>query len=283
MKFDALLSIRWSIDPELFNIGGFSLRYYSLCFVIAFYLGYWLMKNMYLKEGKPTEQLYPLLIYVLLGTVIGARLGQTLFYEFDYYRNHPLEIILPFKTGANGLEWTGYQGLASHGGAIGIIIALLLYARRYKTDFLFLVDRLVIVVALAGFFIRLGNLFNSEILGTRSDLPWAFIFEKVDLIPRHPAQLYEALAYLLIFIFLWKFYNNTLNHYTKGFLFGLFLVTVFTARFLVEFVKEDQEAFEQGWILNMGQLLSLPFIGIGVALILWALRQNRNEEALRKS
>ena len=261
------LNINWNIDPEIFRIGGFGLRYYSLFFAIAFLTGYMLMKRIYRKEGLSDELLGSLFIYILLGTVIGARLGQTLFYEFDYFKNHPMEIILPFKIGDKGFEWTGYQGLASHGGAIGILAAIALYARKYKLPFLMVADLLVVIMPLAGFFIRVGNLFNSEIVGVSTSVPWAFVFERVDKVPRHPAQLYEALSYLIIFFFLWVFYKKNRGRFSNGLLLGFFLSLVFTARFAIEFIKEDQEAFEKGWLINMGQVLSIPFILAGLYLI----------------
>lgn len=263
-----LLYINWNIDPEIVNIGGFSLRYYSLLFALAFGLGYRIMLSIYRKEHVPEETLGSLLVYILLGTVIGARLGHTLFYEFGYFKNHLLEIILPFRINKeNGFEFTGYAGLASHGGAVGILAAVALFSRKYKQSFLWVLDRLVIAVALGGFFIRIGNLFNSEIFGMSTSVPWAFVFERVDMVPRHPAQLYEALLYLLIFLFLWWFYKRKNGIFKSGLLLGYFLALVFTARFIVEFVKEDQEAFEQGWLLNMGQILSIPFILLGAYLI----------------
>jgi phosphatidylglycerol---prolipoprotein diacylglyceryl transferase len=202
-----LLFIRWNINPEIFRIGGFALRYYSVLFAIAFLLGYSLVKSMYQKEGLDEKTFNPLLIYIIAGTIIGARLGQVFFYEFGYFRHHLLEIIFPFCIGSKGFEWTGYQGLASHGAAIGILIALALYCKKYKQNFLRTIDKIVIAVALAGFFIRTGNLFNSEIIGKPTDVSWAFIFERVDFIPRHPSQVYEAAAYLLIFFILWSIVN----------------------------------------------------------------------------
>lgn len=257
------LYINWNVNPEIFRIGGFAIRYYSVLFAIAFILGYLLVKKMYQKEGLNLELLNPLLIYIIVGTLVGARLGQVFFYEFDYFKNHPLEIILPFRTTAKGFEWTGYQGLASHGGAIGIVIALALYCKKYHEDFLRVMDKLVIAVALAGFFIRAGNLFNSEIIGRPTGVSWAFIFERVDFIPRHPSQVYEAIAYVFIFLVLWSLYRSRGKEIKKGFLFGLFLILVFAARFLIEFTKENQEAFEKSLPINMGQILSLPFIIIG--------------------
>ena len=219
---------------------------------------------MFAKEGLNTEELNPLLFYLIAGTIVGARLGQVFFYEFAYFRHHPLEIILPFRFSDKGVEWTGYQGLASHGGAIGILIAIALYCRKYHHRFLKILDKVVIAVALAGFFIRIGNLFNSEIIGKPTDVPWAVVFQKLDLLPRHPSQVYEAIAYLIAFVILLTFYRWKGARLKEGFIFGLFLVLVFSARFFIEFSKEAQETFEKGLPINMGQILSLPFIVIGI-------------------
>lgn len=262
-----MLYINWNIDPEIFRIGDFALRYYSVMFVFAFVLSYLLLSKIYKKENKPQQLLHSLSIYIFIATLVGARLGHTLFYEFGYYKDHLLEIILPFKITNGKFEFTGYQGLASHGGAIGILVAVALYCRKYKQSMLWVLDRLGIVVALSGFFIRLGNLFNSEIIGKPTTVPWAFIFEKVDPIPRHPAQLYESILYLIIFIALWLLYKNAVNKYKSGFLFGCFLIMLFSVRFLVEFTKENQEAFENTMAINMGQILSIPFILLGVYLM----------------
>ena len=276
-----LAQIVWNVDPEIVNIGGFSLRYYSVMFAIAFLLGYALIKRLFLKEGIGDPQLSSLVIYVIAGTVIGARLGQVLFYEFDYYQDHLLEMILPFRISNGKFEWTGYQGLASHGGAVGILTAVWLYARKYKFSMLWVLDRLVIVVALGGFFIRLGNFFNSEILGLPSILPWAVVFAKVDNIPRHPAQLYEALAYLFIFAGLLFLYKRGV-YQKKGVLFGWFLVLVFSARFVIEFVKTDQKEFESSLVLNMGQLLSIPFAVAGLFFLWRANKDEKKASAIRK-
>jgi len=261
-----LSSIHWNIDPELFHIGGFGLRYYTLCFMLAFISSYVILLNIFRKEGKPQELLDKLTIYVFIGTVLGARLGHCLFYEFGYYKDHLLEMLLPIRNVNGHLTFTGYQGLASHGGAIGIILALLLFCKKTKVNFWWIADRLVIVSALSGAFIRIGNFFNSEIIGTPSALPWAVVFAQVDGIPRHPAQLYEAIGYLLIFVFLYSNYKKE-NHLKPALLFGYFMTFVFGLRFLMEFFKENQEAFENNMSLNMGQLLSLPFIALGLYFI----------------
>ncbi|MEP7231580.1 MAG: prolipoprotein diacylglyceryl transferase [Ginsengibacter sp.] len=262
-----LQQIIWNVNPEIFHIGGFGLRYYSLMFGVAFLISYQLLSFIFKKENVPHRLLEKLFIYVFIGTLVGARLGHTLFYEFGYYKNHLLEIILPFKITHGQFELTGYQGLASHGGAIGILLAVVFYCRKYKQSFLWVLDRLVIVVALSGFFIRIGNLFNSEIIGKPGNVSWAFIFERVDLIPRHPAQLYEAISYLFIFFLLWGIYKKKSEFLKKGLLLGLFLVLLFTVRFLIEFVKENQEAFENALPINMGQILSIPFILVGLYFI----------------
>jgi len=264
-----LLQIYWDINPEIFRIGGFGLRYYSLFFGLAFYLSYLILSKIYIKENVSIDLLNKLTVYVFLGTLIGARLGQVLFYELGYYKDHVLEIILPFRIDADtGFELTGYQGLASHGGAIGILTGIFFYCRKYKQSFLGISDKLAIVVPLAGFFIRLGNLFNSEIIGRPFNGDWAFVFVRIDNLPRHPTQLYEAIIYLIIFFVLWTIYNTKNQQRNKGFLFGLFLILVFTVRFFIEFFKENQEAFEKTMPLNMGQILSIPLILLGFYCIL---------------
>ncbi|PRD48607.1 prolipoprotein diacylglyceryl transferase [Sphingobacterium haloxyli] len=258
--------IHWNIDPVIFEIGSFGLRYYALCFLAAFVVSYILMLKIFKKEGKTQELLDQLSIYIFLGTLIGARLGHCLFYEFDYYSKHPLEMILPFRMVNGSFELTGFQGLASHGGAIGILIALWLFSRKTKTEFTWIADRLVVVVPLAGAFVRLGNFFNSEIIGLPTSMPWGVVFEKVDSVARHPAQLYEAIAYVIIFVILWTMYQKNAKP-KAGYLFGIFLVLLFGARFALEFFKENQEAFEEGMQFNMGQLLSIPFMIAGLYLI----------------
>jgi len=271
-----ILYISWNVNPEIFRIGGFALRYYSVMFVFAFFFSYMLLSKIYKKENISLSLLNKLSVYIFIGTIAGARLGHTLFYEFGYYKNHLLEIILPFSITNGKFELTGYQGLASHGGAIGIIATVVLYCRKYKQSFLWIMDRLGIVVALSGFFIRLGNLLNSEIIGKPSNVSWAFVFERVDMVPRHPAQLYEAILYLIIFGILWFLYKNKAQKLSDGFMFGCFLIMLFTARFLIEFVKEDQEAFESRLIFNMGQILSIPFVLIGVYLVIAKWRRVEN-------
>ncbi|SUJ01620.1 Prolipoprotein diacylglyceryl transferase [Sphingobacterium spiritivorum] len=259
--------INWDIHPEIFKIGSFGLRYYALCWLAAFAISYVLMLKIFKREGKTQEQLDQLSIYIFLGTLIGARLGHCLFYEFDYYKDHIMEIFLPFRWDANGnFQMTGFAGLASHGAAVGILTSIYLFARKTKINFMWVADRLVIVVPIAGAFVRLGNFFNSEMIGPPTDLPWGVVFKNIDNIPRHPGQLYEALAYVIIFIVMWYLYNKK-SILKPGYLFGIFLVLLFGARFVLEYFKIDQEDFEKNMLFNMGQILSIPFILAGFYLI----------------
>lgn len=260
----SLLSITWDPDIEVFSIFGISIRYYSILFVTGLILAYWVISKLYKDQKIPAEKFDPLFIYCLLGIVLGARLGHCLFYEPGYWLSHPVEMLLPIKIVDGGIKWTGYQGLASHGGTLGLMFSLWLYARKTKLNFLSVVDNIAIATPIAACFIRLGNLMNSEIVGTVTNVSWAFIFPREGMEPRHPAQLYEAIAYLLIFIvglLLYKKYKTSLR---PGFYFGYCLATIFTFRFFVEFIKASQEAYEDAMLLNMGQLLSIPFIVIGI-------------------
>lgn len=256
--------ITWNPDPFVFDLGFYALRWYSLFFALGFVISYLILKGYFKKAGLEEEMLDKLTIYVVLATIIGARLGHTLFYDWDYYSDHIAEIFLPVRFEPE-FEFTGFQGLASHGGIFGIVVAVLLYSRKYNIKSLWVFDKLSLVGALAGAFIRFGNLMNSEIIGKPADVPWAFIFEKVDAIPRHPGQLYEALAYFTIFVILYFVTRN--NKREPGFIFGLFFTLLFSARFVIEFFKADQSDFEAGMILNMGQLLSIPFILFGIVLL----------------
>ena len=254
--------ITWDVNPEIFSLGPISVRWYGLLFASSFLIGFQIMTKIFEKENKSEKDLDELLWLMLLGTVLGARLGHCLFYNPGYYLSNPLEILM---------VWKG--GLASHGAIIGISIAMIIYSRKkVGQSFLWILDRVVITVALAGFFIRTGNLMNSEIIGKATDVPWAFQFVRAyvkdPLTPRHPAQLYEALAYLTIFVILFLVYQKSYKKMKEGFLLGLFLVLVFSARFFMEFFKENQSAFEQGMLLNMGQILSIPVILWGIYLLL---------------
>lgn len=266
-----LSAIFWDTNPIFFSILGYELHYYTLCFMLGFIVSYIVMLKVFNREKISQELLYQLSIYIFVGTLLGARLGHCLFYEFDYYKDHLLEMILPIRFEDGQIKLTGFHGLASHGGGIGIFTGLYLFCRKTKMDFIWLADRLVIVVAAAGALVRLGNFFNSEIIGLPSNLPWAVIFAHVDDVARHPAQLYESIAYFGIFIFLWVYYKRA-AFLKRGWMLGIFLILLFTIRFLVEFIKENQEAFEDGMTLNMGQWLSIPFILVGFYLV---LRKNK--------
>ncbi len=257
-------TVVWNPSDSIIDLGFFALRYYSLFFLLAFVFSYIVVKKQFIKHGIDVALMDSLTVYVVLGTLIGARLGHCLFYDFAYYSKHPLEIVLPF-TFTPEFRITGFQGLASHGGGLGIMLSLILFSRKFKIKLWFLLDQIALVVPLAGTCIRLGNLMNSEIIGKPTDVSWAFIFLKDDDIPRHPAQLYEAIAYLMIFTFVYLMVRK----YPKpsGFYFGLVIFLIFCFRISIEFIKEDQSAFEAGMLLNMGQILSIPFIITGLVIM----------------
>ncbi len=252
-------AINWDMNPEIFRIGNFAVRWYGLLFASGFFFGYLIFMRFFKKEGLSVELLDKLTIYMAIGTVIGARLGHCLFYEPEYYLKNPVEILK---------IWRG--GLASHGAAIGILVALWLFVRKYKKPFIWILDRIVVVVALAGALIRLGNLMNSEIYGIETSLPWGFVFIKnLEVVAKHPTQIYEALTYFLVFGLLLAIYIRRDGKFRPGTLFSWFLILVFGMRFLIEFIKEDQVDFELGMALNMGQWLSIPFVMLGIALLLF--------------
>jgi len=255
--------IPWNVDPEIFRIGNFAVRWYGLLFASGFVIGYYILRKIFKNEGLGDATLDRLTVYVALGTIIGARLGHCLFYEPEFYLANPIQILY---------VWKG--GLASHGAAIGILLMLWLFVRKEKKPFIWAIDRVVIVVALAGALIRLGNLMNSEIYGIETNLPWGFVFlRNGESVPKHPTQIYESLAYLLTFVILLRVYWKNKGKQKPGLLFGLFLILVFGFRFLVEYIKNDQVTFEAGMNFNMGQLLSIPFILAGIALLVWAFRK----------
>ncbi|HMM11410.1 MAG TPA: prolipoprotein diacylglyceryl transferase [Bacteroidales bacterium] len=264
-----LLSIVWDVSPAMFHfpdwlplLGGREVRWYGMLFAASFVVGYLIMQRMFRREGVKQEVLDELSTWMLVATVVGARLGHCLFYEPAYYLANPIEILK---------VWEG--GLASHGAAIAIIIALYFFARKHKKPMIWVLDRVVVVVALAGFFIRTGNLFNSEIFGHATTLPWGFQFVRsadpeLRTDPRHPTQIYEGLIYLASFFFLLhSYFRKGMGEKRPGFIFGWFLILIFGTRFFVEFLKEPQVAFESSMTLNMGQWLSIPFALTGVALL----------------
>ena len=262
-----ILFVHWHVDPVLFHIGSLGIRWYSLLFVSGFILGWYLFRGFMRREKVDESVLDPLLYTLLIATIVGARLGHCCFYQPDYYFGSWkgfLEIFMPWK-----------GGLASHGGAIALLLAMWWYSNKYgkdnNFDFLWVMDRLCITVAFAGCLIRCGNLFNSEIYGDVTALPWGFIFDlRGETEPKHPTQIYEALSYLILGLVMMCIYKNKLDKVHRGFFFGFFLVGCFGMRFLIEFIKEPQVGFEEGMALNMGQLLSIPFIIAGIALLVFA-------------
>jgi len=264
--------IHWGPDPEIVNIFGISVRYYGVLFVGGLILCLWVLGWIFKKENIPSQNLEKLSIYGMIGILAGARLGHCLFYEPSYYLSHPLEMILPVTfPGNGGIKFTGYQGLASHGGALGLLVALFFYSRKTRHSMIDAFDLISVVTPLEYGFIRLGNFMNSEILGIPTTKPWGVIFDRVDPIPRHPAQLYEAVSYFIIFVFMLILYKKKRVRLKNGFLFGLVLVLCSTARFMIEFLKENQVGFEEGMKLNMGQLLSLPYIAAGAGFLIYGL------------
>lgn len=258
--------ITWNVDPEIFDLGFIAPRWYGLLFASSFFFGYLIMQRFFKKEGVDAKVLDKLTTYMLVSTVIGARLGHVLFYQPDYYLSNPIEILY---------VWEG--GLASHGAAIAILIGLYLFARSEKRDYLWVVDRIVIVTALGGFFIRMGNLMNSEIYGHETNLPWGFIFKRAgEQVAKHPTQIYEALSYLLIFLYLLWYYYKKDAKTANGYLLGMFLILVFGMRFIIEFVKEVQVDFEKTMALNMGQWLSIPAVLGGLYLVWYSRRFKTN-------
>ena len=268
--------INWNANPEIINVFGISIRYYGLLFVSGLILCIYLLGWIYKRESIPPENLEKLSIFGMIGILLGARLGHCLFYEPSYYLSHPLEMILPITFPPDGgIKFSGYQGLASHGGVLGLLIALYICSRKTKHSMIDTLDLIAVVAGLSFGFIRLGNFMNSEIIGMPTTKPWGVIFERVDNIPRHPAQLYEAISYFIIFTIMMLLYKNMRARLKKGFLFGLATVLFFTARFLIEFLKENQVGFEDKMTLNMGQLLSLPFIAVGFGFIFYGLIKTR--------
>lgn len=266
---DHLLYILWNPDLEIFRIGNFAIRWYSTCWLIGLALAYFIVKWLYKDQKVKDAYFDPLFMYCFLGILIGARLGHCLFYQPEYFLSswtHVVEMFLPIHQIADGSwKFTGYEGLASHGGTIGLMVALYMYYRKTGMNLWHVLDDIAIATPITACFIRLGNLMNSEIIGTPTNVPWAFIFERVDMTPRHPGQLYEAIAYFFFFFVMLHFYKRTSKEVGTGFYFGLCLTLIFTFRFFIEYTKDIQVDFESGMIFNMGQLLSIPFIILGIA------------------
>ena len=261
------LTINWNIDPVIFQLGGIELRWYSLLFVSGFILGWYIMRSFFRREKISEDLLDPMLYMLLVCTIVGARLGHCLFYQPDYFLGSWQgfwEIFMPWK-----------GGLASHGGTIALLLGIWWYARKYGPknhfDYVWVLDHLVIPISFAACFIRLGNLFNSEIYGGPTSLPWGFVFQRNgETLPCHPTQLYEAGTYLLLGLLLMWLYWKKLDSLYRGTFVGLFLIVCFGSRFLIEFVKNPQVEFEQDMLLNMGQLLSIPFVLLGIGFLVYA-------------
>lgn len=280
-----LFKIDWAPDPIFTSFGPLTIYWYSVMFIIAFSLGYYIVQKIYINDNKSVTLVEPLFIYVVFGTLIGARLGEVFFYNWDYFQNNLIEIFLPIKKDVNssflfgiidGWKFVGYRGLASHGATIGIITAMFIYKYKFKYDsVLWIFDRIVIPIAIGGMFVRIGNFFNSEIVGNYTNSNFGVVFlNNGEIFPRHPAQLYEAFGYLLLFILLWNIYWKTNLKNYKGFIFGLFLTCLFSIRVLVENVKESQGGLEETFgVLSTGQWLSIPFIIIGITLMFYSRKK----------
>ena len=248
-----------------FSLFGHDIRWYGICWCTGLLLGYLVMQRLYRQQGMDKEKFEPLFIYVFVGVLAGARLGHCLFYEPAYFLSHPVQMILPIRETFEGWRCTGYEGLSSHGGVFGMFVSLWLYSRRIKVNIMRVLDNMGICAPLTACFIRLGNLMNSEIVGNTTDVPWAFVFAaNGDTVARHPGQLYEALAYITVFFLGLLLYRSFRNKVGTGFFFGWCLTMVFVFRFFIEFIKEVQENFENTMLLDMGQILSIPLILIGV-------------------
>lgn len=261
--------ISWNPDQTLLHLGFYDVRWYSMCWLIGLFLAYQLVKYLYKREGIKEELFDPLFLYCFVGILAGARLGHCLFYQPEVYLSswqHFVEMFLPIRFDTqNNIHFEGYLGLASHGGTIGLMIALYLYHRSTKLNLWTVLDIIAVATPITACFIRLGNLMNSEIIGKVTDVPWAFVFEKVDSLPRHPGQLYEAIAYAILFFIIWSIYNRRKTAVGTGFYFGFALTCIFVFRFFIEFTKDIQVEFESDMLLNMGQLLSIPLSIIGIA------------------
>ena len=271
--------IHWNINPEIINIMGFSLRYYGVLFASGIMLCVFVLKWIFKNENISLNKLDTLTIYGVIGIFVGARLGHCLFYDPSYYFNHPLEMLLPIQqTDTGEYKFTGYQGLASHGGAVGLITALILYSKKTQESIIDTIDLIGVVAPLGACFIRLGNLMNSEMIGISTNVPWAFIFEHEDNLPRHPAQLYEAISYLAIFLVIFYLYKTNRNKLQNGFFFGMSISLIFIARFFIEFVKMRQVQFEEQMLFDMGQLLSIPFILVGLGFMIYGLMKTKKDK-----
>ena len=292
VRCSQLAFIDWQPHIEAFQIGSFGVRWYALFWAIGLIAAYFIVRKLYRHQGISADKFDPLFLYCFLGILIGARLGHCLFYEPDYYLGSiqgVIEMFLPVKILPDGSwKYHGYAGLASHGGAIGCLIGMLIYAKRNRVRFLTVLDNVCIATPMTACCIRLGNLMTSEIIGRPTDVSWAFLFHTNDamvngvIVPRHPAQLYEALAYLLIFVLLvtvyWMRSRTSVQNARvgTGLYFGLCLTLIFTFRFFIEFIKKEQVDFEKGMMLDMGQILSIPFVLVGLYFVIRSIRSSQS-------
>ena len=278
LKTMDFLQIIWEPASDGIRLfGNFKIHYYSMMWIVAFVLGYWIMKKIYNNENQSEKKLDSLFMYSVLGIMIGARLGHVIFYQAELFREDFFSVFLPFKF-SGGFEFTGFRGLASHGATIGMIVSMHLYNKKIlKKSILWILDRVVIACASGAIFIRIGNFFNSEIIGKPAEegLPWAVVFKNIDNIPRHPGQLYEAFGYLFVFLIVYFIYWKTKKGMQEGYLFGLFLLLLMTVRVFVEQFKIAQVDGREDWILgfNTGQILSIPFILIGIYFMFFHKRK----------
>ena len=273
-----MLYIVWDVDPAMFTIGSFELRYYGLMWVLALLLGERIMTLFASREGYSPKIIETGFIWIILGAILGARIGHCLFYEFDYYITKPWAMLTEIRNG----------GMASHGSAIGMLLGMWITCRKHRMPYVWWLDRIMIPVTIGGGLVRIGNLINSEIVGKVTDVPWAFQFVRlypnmpIESIPaQHPAQLYEAICYFITFgILMWLYYKRDIARKRAGVMFGIGLLGIFLTRFFIEIIKKDQEAFEAGMLLNMGQLLSIPFMVVCAGIMFYAFRRNRNRTTL---
>jgi len=281
--------IVWNVDPIIFRMGAVRVGWYGLLLASGFFIAYTILQKIVKNEKANANLMDKFMIFTIVWTIVGLRLGHCLFYDWAYFKNHILEIFIPFAEGKNGWEFTGFSGLASHGGTAGIILYVLYFSKKHKVSLLWLFDRLAIVIPLAAALVRCGNLMNSEIIGTATTMPWGFVFMHLEgtkecCDPRHPTQIYEALVYLSLFAYqMWYYFKKTKGHIPGGRSVGTLLVVIFTARFFIEFVKEVQSEFENNMFLDMGQWLSIPFVLLGVVFLYYSFAKKTYPKATRNA
>ena len=272
-----LSEIVWNVDPILFRIGNLEIRWYGFLLAIGFILAYLVLQKIATNENLSHEKIDRFALLTILWTIVGLRIGHCIFYDWEYFSHHLLEIFIPFTNTPAGWKFTGYAGLASHGGAIAIIGYVFYFSYKNKVNILWLLDRVAICVPIAAAFVRCGNLMNSEIIGTVTNVPWGFVFMQLEgtsecCEPRHPSQLYESLVYLTLFAYqMWYYFKHAKGHIPAGRSIGTALIVIFVARFLIEFIKADQVDFEANMTLNMGQWLSIPFVLAGIACLVYSI------------